>query len=348
MLWVIMLKFPSLQLETWPFLVAQGFNQRPGLDFDQTYSLVMDCSSFRYLLALAVQLALATRLVDIVTAFLYGDLDKDIHIRPPPDFLEDIPTPNPGKFCGLKLCKALYRLKQAGRAWYHLLRRFLITQGFTCHSALPCIFVLRRDIGYVILAVYVDDINLVGTHNLCVEVEKLLTSQFEMKLLGRTTFCLGLQVHHLPDGSILLHQESYTKKLLQNFNMANANPISAPMIGRSKTCDDPYRPCEEEEEEVDRQRYLAAVGPLLYLATHTRSDIAFVVSVLARHSRKPTHRHWAPVKHLLRYLRGTKDLRLHFTKDAEPDIVGYADSGFKTDETNDKSQTGMRSLQDFN
>jgi hypothetical protein len=320
--------------------VAQGFNQRPGVDFDQTYSPVMDCSSFRYLLALAVQLSLATRLLDVVTAYLYGELEEDIYIRPPPDFLDHTPTPPAGKFSGFKLRKALYGLKQAGRTWYHHLRRFLTTQGFTCHSALPCIFVLCKDAEYVILAVYVDDINLVGTTRLCMEVEKLLSTQFEMKLLGKTSFCLGLQVHHLPDGSILLHQESYVKKLLKNFNMAEANSISAPMIGRSKTGDDPYRPCEEEEEEVDKQRYLAAVGALIYLATHTRPDIAFATSVLARHSRKPTHRHWAAIKHLLRYLRGTEDLGLHFTKDAEANIVGYADSGYRTDEINGKSQTG--------
>ena len=104
------------------------------------------------------------------------------------------------------------------------------------------------------------------------------------------------------------------------------------MIDRSKTGDDLFRPCEEEEEAVDHQRYLAVVGALLYLATHTRPDIAFAVSVLARHSRKPTYRHWAGVKHLLRYLRGTENLGLYYTKDVEPEIMGYTDAGFKTDE----------------
>ena len=111
-------------------------------------------------------------------------------------------------------------------------------------------------------------------------------------------------------------------------------------IALIKTGEDPYRPCEEEEDEIDKQRYLAAVGALIYLATHTRPDIAFATSVLARHSRKPAHRHWAGIKHLLRYLRGTEDLGLHFTKDAESNIVGYADSGYRTDEVNGKSQTG--------
>lgn len=99
--------------------VAQGFNQRPKVDFDQTYSPVMDCSSFRYLLALAVQLSLATKLLDVVTAYLYGELDEDIYIKPPPDILKTNPTTCAGRFSGLKLRKALYGLKQTGRAWYH-------------------------------------------------------------------------------------------------------------------------------------------------------------------------------------------------------------------------------------
>lgn len=173
-------------------LVAQGFNQRPGVDFEQTYSLVMDSSSFRYLLGLAVQLTLETRFLDVITAYLYDELDADIHIRPPPDFLDHIPTTQPGKYSGLKLRKALYELKQAGRMWYHHLRSFLLANGFTCHPALPCVFVLRKDKGFVILAAYVDDLNLVGTPGTCIQVEGLLTTKFEMKLLGKTTFCLGL------------------------------------------------------------------------------------------------------------------------------------------------------------
>jgi hypothetical protein len=320
--------------------VAQGFNQRPGVDFDQTYSPVMDTTSFRYLLALAVQLSLATQLLDVVTAYLYGEITEKLFIKPPPEFLPSAPSPRSGQFAGLQLRRALYGLKQAGRAWYHHLRSFLTKQGFTCDQALPCIFVLRKDSNYVILAVYVDDINLVGHPKMCSEVEHMLIQKFEMKLLGKTCFCLGLQVKHLKDGSILLHQESYTKRLLQNFNMAEANSISAPMIGRSKSGEDPYRSSEEEEEEVDRKRYLAAVGALLYLATHTRPDISFAVSVLARHSRRPTHRHWNGIKHLLRYLRGTEDLGLYFTKTSNSNIVGFADSGYRTDEVNGKSQTG--------
>jgi hypothetical protein len=130
----------------------------------------------------------------------------------------------------------------------------------------------------------------------------LLTNQFEMKLLGKTSFCLGLQISHVP-GGVFLHQTTYTQKLLKRFGMDKSNPLAALMIGRSKTADDPYTACEEEEEEFhDRTQYLAVVGALLYLSTYTRPDISFAVSVLARHSQRPCIRHWNGVKHLLRYL----------------------------------------------
>lgn len=298
----------------------------------------MDCWCFRYLLATVVQLSLAMRLLDVNTAYLYVELHKEIYIKLPPDFLKDTSTASTGKLSGLKLHKALYGLKQASCAWYNHLKRFLTANGFSCHSALPCIFVLRKDYRYAILVVYVDDINLIRTTRVCTKIENLFKDRFEIKMLGVTSFCLGLQIQHLPDGSILLHQESYVKKLLKNFNMSKCNSISAPMIGRSKTGDDSYRPCEEEEEEeeVAKHRYLAAVGALIYLATHSRPDIAFATSVLARHNRKPTHRHWAAIKHLLRYLRETEDLDLHFTRDAQSQVIEYADSELKTNEVNGK------------
>jgi hypothetical protein len=134
---------------------------------------------------------------------------------------------------------------------------------------------------------------------------------------------------------------TYTQKLLKRFGMDKSNPLAAPMIGRSKMADDPYTPCEEEEEEFhDRTQYLAVVGALLYLSTYTRPDISFAVSVLARHSQRPCIRHWNGVKHLLRYLRGTEDLDLLYTRGGTAEIIDYADAGFRSDETSGKSQTG--------
>lgn len=93
--------------------------------------------------------------------------------------------------------------------------------------------------------------------------------EFDMKYLGKITFCLGLQVHHMPSGGILLHQQAYVQKILKAFQMDHANPLAAPMVGCSKTNDDPYYPRKEEEEIVDKSKYLREVGAFTYLATHT-------------------------------------------------------------------------------
>ena len=124
-------------------LVAQGFSQRPGEDFDQTYSPVLDITSFRYLLAFAVHFGGEIFLMDVITSYLYGNLDMLLYISPPPDFLPRLPTPSPEKFLHLRICKALYGLKEAGKMWYHVLQEFLISHGFLYDPALPCIFTLN-------------------------------------------------------------------------------------------------------------------------------------------------------------------------------------------------------------
>ena len=192
---------------------------------------------------------------------------------------------------------------------------------------------------FVVLVVYVDDINLIGTSLACQYAVKRLQSRFNMKFLGKTSLCLGLQISHLGDGAILLHQIAYTRKVLKWFGMHNANSLAAPMIVRSRTLEDPYTPTSEEEE-VDKPGYLAAVGALLYLAMFTHPDISFAVSTLARHSQKPTTRHWARIKHLFRYLKGTKDLELLYTRAGAAKFEGFADAGYKSDPKSDKFQTG--------
>ena len=323
-------------------LVAQGFTQRPGIDFQFTYSPVMDSGTFRYLLGMAVQYSLDTQFLDVVTAYLYGPLDAQLYIRPPPEFLEQAPLEDTrDTYLGLRLQKALYGLKQADRMWYKHLRDILLFHNFSHDQALPCLFTLQHSSRFVVIAVYVDDLNLVGTPATYQHAMTLLTNQFEMKLLGKTSFYLGLQLSHVPGGGIFLHQTTYTQKLLKRFGMDKVNPLSAPMTSRSKTSNDPYTPCKEEEEEFhNKTQYLVAVGALLYLSTYTRLDISFAVSVLARHSQRPSIRHWNGIKHRLRYLRGTEDLGFLYTKGGQEEITGYADAGFKSDEIFGKSQTG--------
>jgi hypothetical protein len=106
-------------------LVAQGFTQRPGIDYDETYSLVMSGITFRYLISMAANLNLKIQLMDVVTAYLYRSLDLEIHMRVPEGL--KIPGPNQNRnMFSVCLQRSLYALKQSGRMWFNRLSNFLL------------------------------------------------------------------------------------------------------------------------------------------------------------------------------------------------------------------------------
>ena len=136
-----------------------------------------------------------------------------------------------------------------------------------------------------------------------------------MKDLGKTKFCIGLQFEHLNDG-IFVHQTTYTRRIIQRFNMGKSYPVKTPMVVRTlDTEKDIFRPRKDNENILGPHiPYLSAIAALMYLANNTPHDIAFSVNLLARHSSAPTRRHWNDIKHLLRYLQGTYDLELFYPK----------------------------------
>ncbi|XP_070035250.1 uncharacterized mitochondrial protein AtMg00810-like [Nicotiana tomentosiformis] len=113
-----------------------------------------------------------------------------------------------------------------------------------------------------------------------------------MKDIGKTKLCLGLQIEHLPNETFV-HQSAYIEKVLKQFYMDGAHPLSTPMIVRSLDMNkDPFRPQEKNEEFFDSEvPYLSEIGVLMYLANTTRPGITFPVNVLARYSSAPTRRH---------------------------------------------------------
>ncbi|XP_059645982.1 secreted RxLR effector protein 161-like [Cornus florida] len=104
---------------------------------------------------------------------------------------------------------------------------------------------------------------------------------------------------------------------------------------------DHFRPQEDDEELLGPEvPYLSAISALLYLTNCTRSDIIVPVNLLARYSSAPTHRHWNGIKHILRYLRGTTDMRLFYSKTPNSQLIGYADAGYLSNPHKVYSQTG--------
>lgn len=117
-------------------------------------------------------------------------------------------------------------------------------KGYTNNENCPGVLIRRSQDGFGIISVYVDDLNIIGTLKSIKKASSYLESEFEMKDLGKTKYCLGLQLEHAPEG-ILVHQSTYTQKVLERFGFEKAYPSKVPMVGRSLQQDkDPYRPRE--------------------------------------------------------------------------------------------------------
>ena len=131
------------------------------------------------------------RLMDVVTAYLYWSLDSKIYMKVP----EGLKIPHPNKnrnMYSIKLQSLLYRFKQSSRMWYNRLSDFLLKKGYTNHDDCPCAFIKKSQNGFCIISVYVDDLNIIGNAEDIKEAMSYLQTEFEMKDLGKTKFCLGL------------------------------------------------------------------------------------------------------------------------------------------------------------
>jgi hypothetical protein len=181
-------------------LVAQGFAQIEGMDFEDTFAPVARLEAIRLLLAFASFHNFKLYQMDVKSAFLNGPLKETAYVAQPPGF-EDPCRPNHVYL----LHKALYGLKQAPRAWYEFLRDFLLHDGFCMGTVDSTLFTKRVKGGDLFLCqIYVDDIIFCGTnpkHNKAFEL--LMTRRFEMSMMGELKFFLGFQVRQLAKGTFI-------------------------------------------------------------------------------------------------------------------------------------------------
>ena len=139
----------------------------------------MDAITFRYLISLAVSKKLEMRLIDIVTAYLYGLLDSDIYMKIPKGFkMPEALSIKPKEMYSIKLQRSLYGLKQSERMWYNHLSDYLINKQYMNNVICLCIFIKKTISEFVIIAVYVDDLNIIVTENEIHEVTVYLKEEF--------------------------------------------------------------------------------------------------------------------------------------------------------------------------
>ncbi|CAM6124024.1 unnamed protein product [Calypogeia fissa] len=274
-------------------------------------------------------------------------LTSDQRKRMPPSLLMPASqTKKVKRELAVQVLRSVYGLKQSGRTWYKRFKAEMLTLNFITADIAPCLFLKQEGDDFVIIAIYVDDINIFGTAIITAQTIEILKKTFEMRDIGKPNYCLGLQFNY-PQTGILINQSTYTEKILKQFNMDSAHPVSTPMDLRSSdaTRDTFKKRTETKEILGPKKPYLSDIGALMYLATQSRPDIAFAVNLLACHSAMPTIRHWNGVKRVFRYLRGTTELGLFFPKHSEKLLIGYADAGYLSNPDDAKSQTGYVFLQ---
>ncbi|KAJ9547543.1 hypothetical protein OSB04_020086 [Centaurea solstitialis] len=309
-------------------LVAQGYRQEEGIDYDEAFAPVARLEVIRLFLAFAAHMNFKVFQMDITNVFLNGKLNEEVYVAQPPGFVDP-------KFPDhvYKLNKALYGLKQAPRAWYDTLSTFLLSKGFVRGKIDSTLFLKKYPKHILLVQIYVDDIIFGSTNpKLCEKFELLMKSEYKMSMMGELTFFLGLQIKQSEKG-IFINQGKYVLDMLKKFDLTSCTPMNTPMAPPLSLDKD------SKGKPIDVTLYRGMIGSLLYL-TASRPDIMYSTCLCARYQAEPKESHLTAVKRIFRYLNGTPNLGLWYSKDSGFDLTAYSDSEFAGCKIDRKSTTG--------
>nr|GEY09585.1 retrovirus-related Pol polyprotein from transposon TNT 1-94 [Tanacetum cinerariifolium] len=266
--------------------------------------------------------------MDVKTAFLHGSLKEDVYVCQPEGFID---ADHPSHVYKLK--KALYALKQAPRAWYDELSTFLLLNHFFKGTIDLTLFIRRFHDDILVVHVYVYDIIFGSIHPRYIHLfSDLMKSRFEMSMMGKMTFFLGLQVNQSPC-DIFINQSKYMLEILNKHGMESCDPIGTPMEIKDK------RDLDQNGSPVDATKYRSMIGALMYL-TSSRLDIVHTTCLCARYQAKPTEKHLKEVKRIFCYLWGTINTGLWYTKDSGFELTRFLDADYAGCKDTFKSTSG--------
>uniref|UniRef100_A0A2N9EPJ3 CCHC-type domain-containing protein n=1 Tax=Fagus sylvatica TaxID=28930 RepID=A0A2N9EPJ3_FAGSY len=244
-------------------LVANGYSQRHGIDYDEVFSPVVRHTSIRVVLTLVADQDLELEQLDVKTAFLHGNLEEE-----------------------------------------------------TFHGT-------TRGVQATWL-------------------KSLLHKEFEMKDLGAAKKILGMEIRRDRGARKLwLSQKNYIRKVLEKFSMLDAKPVSTPLANHFRLSGSQCPKNEEEIENMSKVPYASAVGCLMYAMVCTRPDLAHAVSTVSRYMANPGREHWNAVKWISRYLKGTAEHGILFSRQPVTNsVVEYVDADYAGEVDDRRSTTG--------
>ncbi|GJW32681.1 retrovirus-related pol polyprotein from transposon TNT 1-94 [Tanacetum coccineum] len=206
-------------------LMAKGYRQEEGIDFEESFAPVARIEAIRIFIANAASKNITIYQMDVKTAFLNGELKEEVYVSQPEGFVD------PDHLTHVyRLKKALYGLKQAPRAWYDTLSRFLLDNKFSKGAVDPTLFTQKTGKHILLVQIYVDDIIFASTDpKACDIFSNEMSSKFQMSMMGQMSFFLGLQVSQNP-GGIFINQSKFALEILKKFGMDSCDPVDTPMV----------------------------------------------------------------------------------------------------------------------
>ncbi|KAJ5109801.1 hypothetical protein N7532_002446 [Penicillium argentinense] len=277
-------------------LCVRGDMQLPADQDTRTSTLAS--RTFQTLIAIMTAFDLETYQMDVVNAFLNSKLDQEVYCHYPPGM--------GSKGRCLKLKRAVYGLRVAGKRWENDIRSTLLSINFQHCPDDPCLY---HD-GKMIIMVFVDDFLALyhrSDKQHAIDIKRKLRQQFEMKDCGELTQFIGIRIaRDRLNRKTWLDRSAYIEKITAKFHLLNHRTPRVPLPSQ-------YSTTFTSDDKLDDKLinlYQQKCGSTLFPAIWTRPDVAFANQILAQHLTKPTVKHMAAVDHLISYLYGTRDLAI--------------------------------------
>ena len=308
-------------------LVAQGYSQSQGIDYEEVFAPVARYNSIRSLLAVANICDWEIHQMDVKTAFLQGELEEEIYLKQPDGFIDE---DRPDYVCKLK--KSIYGLKQAARCWNNSIDGYLLANGYKKSTADSCIYIKS----VVSTSGKVDFVVIANNVEMLKKEKAVIGKQFQVEDLGEIHHVLGMTVkRNRRLQTLSISQKNYLQGVLKQFEMENCKSVSTPLQFGKK-----YKALSKEEKSVNVKTYQIVIGCLNYATLVSRPDLAVAVGILSKFMANPGLEHWKGIKRVFRYIQGTLNYGLVYTSDgSKPVLTGYyADWG--GDLTTCRSTTG--------
>nr|GEU55823.1 hypothetical protein [Tanacetum cinerariifolium] len=271
----------SLVIQNKARLVAIGYSQQEGIDYDETFAPVARIEAIRLFLAYAAHKDFTVFQMDVKTSFFNGILKEEVYVGQPLSFFD---KQYPDHVYALD--KALYGLKKAPQAWYDVLSQFLIESSFQKGSTDTILFIKKKGKHIMLIQIYVDDIIFCSTNpKYCTKFSNLMVKRFEMSMMGEMKFFLGLQVNQFSNG-IFINQSEYILDILKRFGMENCDTVPTPMVEQAKLKFDlvgkPVNHTDYRNSGFDLTAYSDADHAGCHLDRKTESEYVAVSSCCAQ------------------------------------------------------------------